>query len=230
MISLAFYFENINFLRPGNACAWSNTNPICLFHHHYCLDYLHFKPSTVAGRGKRSKVPFDVKKGTRGSPRLRKPMGLLSIPLEIRQMILTPCIKSKWKEGDDDSGEPGGYGDAHWQLSHTIPQSLLQVSHQIREEAFHALATYPFTVVRNVWCSGEVEGRIQDPEEFHARPTIQAIGLDYHPEHARVHKQMKNSHPKPQSFAFYFTQMMTIGLSRIWRHVGGVLLMMYFWQ
>ena len=113
-------------------------------------------------------------------------------------MIRTACIKSKWKEGDDDSGEPGGYGDAHWQLSHTIPQSLLHVSHQIREEAFHVLAAYPFPVVCNVWCSGEVEGWIQDPEEFqpHARPTIETMGLDYHPEHARVHKQIGKLAPK----------------------------------
>ena len=46
--------------------------------------------------------------------------------------------------------------------------------------------------------SGEVEGLIQDPQEFqpHARPNIQTIGLDYHPEHARVHKQMEKLAPK----------------------------------
>lgn len=128
----------------------------------------------MAGRGKRPKMPFDVKKETGDFPRLRKPMRFISIPLEIRQMILTTCIKSKWKEGDGDNGEPGGYRDAHWQLSHTIPQSLLQVSHQIREEAFHALAAYPFTVVCNVWCNGEVEGWIQDPEDFNHMHGLQS--------------------------------------------------------
>jgi hypothetical protein len=67
---------------------------------------------------------------------------LLSLPLEIRFMILAACVIPSWIEEDSDhTREPC------WYLSHTISKSILLLSKQLRTEAFTALARYPSLTV-----------------------------------------------------------------------------------
>lgn len=109
----------------------------------------------------------------------------LSLPTEARQLIFTNCIESsQWVEGDDEDDEESSYRDPPpWYLSVTIPQSLLLVAKQIRQEALNAMAVHhDLAVVCNVFPSGEVypgyiaegNGRQESPPP---RPTTSSFDI-----------------------------------------------------
>lgn len=85
----------------------------------------------------------------------------MSFPQEVRYMIPTTCIKPTRVQPETDTDEFDDEPNAPWgcYLSRTMPPPLFQVSHQIREEAFRALAACPdLTAICNNGTGGETEG------------------------------------------------------------------------
>lgn len=94
---------------------------------------------------------------------------LMSLPLEIRFMILAACVIPSWvKEDSDHAHEPS------WYLSHTISNSILLLSKQLRAEAFTALARYPsLTVICIVRADCEIGFSIPDAYP----PTLENLSI-----------------------------------------------------
>ena len=109
-------------------------------------------------------------KGGKTSSQPTPPSGpsscFLTLPIEIRRLILTQCIQSsRWMSNERVPGQ--AYRQrSMWSLSHTIPQSLLLTNKLIRQETFQALAAQPeLAVVCNSWPSGNTHaGWVSDPD------------------------------------------------------------------